>query len=512
MKSDVSRRMVLVILLVETGAAAVLRLYDLGHLPPSLFVDEIWSSFSAQFAFGVDPLHWPLNSALAQLFSGQLFQFSMVGDSAFWTRFPAAVASVGVVPLLYALARRWNFHQMAALTASGLFAAVPWSLFFGRYAVPGGAQATMWLVVALLAAEHFLSHPRILGAAISCIALIGFISCSGSAKIFCAIFTPVYFALRVRGTVGSYRTLISAVGLIVIPLGLTGAELVSGARGSGAAAVANLEGQFFFKEPGGLWHQASGVVVRYVENWDIGFLVLHGDPDSKYGPGNLGELGVLAIFGILGTLIVAGRMNDSVSRVLFAWALLWPLPSALVTTNNPNAIRGSVGAPVMCLLCSLGLWWTLDQWNTRPVVRNAMVGTLLVTGALVTSLDYFLVWGHRASLASDYSCGYQSLVSRLEAFPEKPVVVQDRWVVTGVLQFYGLRWPTRVVPPGVSLPSFASYPGGAYLVTSQLWTANPGQIVHPIAKVSCGGRTLRAMIISERTENRLGTPGPVQAP
>jgi 4-amino-4-deoxy-L-arabinose transferase-like glycosyltransferase len=484
--------------LVLTALAAFLRLYRLGHLPPSLFVDEVWSSYASHFVFGPNILHWPLAALMSQFFSGQLYQHTIVGSSVFWTRFPAALFGTLCVPLTYAVGRRIAGRSVGLLAAAAMVAS-PWALQFSRYAVPGGAQATFYCLAFVLAVEHLTQSGQKRYLPLVVLAGVGFVSMSGSAKIFFLLFGPIYLALRWRAiwAKGLRFVAITACSLtaVVVCMGL---ELVLTAPPSstGTQIVSSVYSYFFFNQPGSFAWNLLGVFYRYNLHWGLSFLLLVGDHNVKYSTGFGGELGLLAPFTYVGLIIASGRMRDPRYGVLVAWALLWPIPSSLVVPNNPNAIRGEFGLPAMLLLAAIGMCEAGRFISRRYWVRSALVSTVILSSSVFACVGYFVVWPSRPGLGSQFSCGYSTAASRIEKLPRGPVIVQDRWIVYGMLEFYGVTHrQVVVVAPGLSPASALTGPGHKYLLTSypatipSLWAQ--GFEVEPLASFTCSrGRTL----------------------
>src|SRR5918992_321780 len=119
--------------------AALVRFYALGALPPSLFIDEVWSSFGPQVFYGsADPVEWPLPLTMSQIVTGQLVTYELAGDSAFWTRSSTAGLGVVGIVLTFVLVSHWLGRRFALLTALAM-AIAPWAIHLSRYAVPAMA-------------------------------------------------------------------------------------------------------------------------------------------------------------------------------------------------------------------------------------------------------------------------------------------------------------------------------------------------------------------------------------
>jgi 4-amino-4-deoxy-L-arabinose transferase-like glycosyltransferase len=456
--------------------AGLLRLVDLGSVPPGLFIDEVWSSLGPQLFHGsASPFHWPLSIAVAQFSSAQLFFSGLSRGSVFWTRFPAALLGIAAIPLMYWLVTHW-FSRQTALLAALAMALSPWAIQLSRYAVPGIALV-VWTIAFVLCFEKLLARPRtgwLAGATLSAIALLG---SHAVANIFLPLLGVGYLLLRRREVFSAFWTLfwqsIVAVGLVT---GYLLMQILPILHEQGQFKVqASLISNLAFAKHSAISTILWGIVVRYFEHWNPSFLFLHGDPNIKYSIGVGGELFILGPFVYVGLFLGWTHRNVAPWRTVLWWALVWPLPSALVVPDNPNAVRTAPGLPVLIILGVIGFEWAVDRtlgalrarWFSSGA-RDFGSSAVLVLGFAFTIFIYFVGWPSKPGVAKAFEYGYKQLANSLEERHEARVVVSgDVWRADDLLRFYGLAWPDVFsIAPGMPLyfDLFRSHPG--YLITS----------------------------------------------
>jgi hypothetical protein len=454
--------------------AAIVRFVLLGSIPPGLFIDEVWSSYGPQaFHQGLDPHRWPIPLFASQLVTGQLFTYRLAGDSVFWTRFSTAVLGVVAIPLIFALAKYWFSSGTALLSALGM-ALAPWPVQLSRYAVPGSALVA-YLIAMMICLEMTLARRRagwVVGVALSIIAVL---STHAVAKIFLPAFLLAYAVVRRHEIMMVLRDVlgwvIGAAGLVV------GYGIVQGLallRPDDPSSViqSSLLSNFAFSR-GLTWHSLEGVLTRYASHWGPQFLLIHGDPNLKYSIGFGGELGVLTPFAFVGLVDAWRHRRHVVARTLLLWAVLWPLPSALVISDNPNAVRSALGLPLLLLLSARGLRltiaWTGDLLKRKALLRNdvALGSAVCGVGCALTLFFYFFLWPVRPGVPAAFDYGYRQATEALEMLPRRSIVISDVWRAQDMLAFFGLRRQNVVsIAPG-SPPTFDAFRSGpGYFLTS----------------------------------------------
>jgi hypothetical protein len=135
-------------LLVITTYAGVLRIYQLGEYPRAFNRDEMVMGYDGWSLWRTHrdhhgqylPIHFltfqdnvpPVMNYITAPFVG------LLGLDEFTTRLPTALLSIATVFLVGLIGRRW-FGSLAGLFAALFFAISPWSMNYGRIALPGSS-------------------------------------------------------------------------------------------------------------------------------------------------------------------------------------------------------------------------------------------------------------------------------------------------------------------------------------------------------------------------------------
>ena len=454
--------------------AAALRLWKLGSVPPGLFIDEAWSTYSPKIFFGsLNPLRLPLYVTMNELATGQMFTYVFAGHSIFWTRFTTALLGIGTIPLMYALVKHWFGNRLAVLSALGV-ALSPWAVHFSRYAIPAMATA-FWLLLMLLSLEKVLANRTRGWVAMLGFSTIGTLSTHTIMKIFLPLFLIGFIWVRRH----EVKIAIAEVGrplaiATVAVLAYSEYQILLLFRGGGGFAIqsARVHALAFIGD-GISFRSAIGVVGRYLEHWNPIFLFLKGDPSPLYTTGFAGVLGILGIFVYVGIFQMWKHRRHRVASTLFFIALLWPLPSALFIPDNPNSARGTFGLAICVVLGIIGLQ-TVIRWCAARIKRSIspqalaqMAATIIVIGGAVTASFYFIQWPAKPGVAATFDDGYRQAADALQELPRRPVVIADVWRAQDLLAFFGYQGPrvTSLTPGERPGPDVFADSSPAYFVT-----------------------------------------------
>ena len=447
------------VLVMIVALGATIRLVELGDVPPGLFIDEVWSSyFPYIFYESGDPTKWAPVMAISQLMTGQLFTYALAGDSAFWTRFPTAMFGVAAIPLTYALVNHWFGRRLAVLSALGL-AVAPWALHFSRYSVPSMATA-VWLMMVLFSIEKLVARRTAGWLGLLTFSIIAAFSSHAITKIFLPLFLIGYLVMRRHEVRLVLRTLLgpTVVALLIVIGYLLIQVMALFGGGEGFAIQASLVSNMAFVQEGLTTGEAIGVAERYVQHWDPRYLFITGDPSPLYGTGVGGALGIPGVFVLVGLWSVWRQWRHPVAKTILLWALLWPLPSALVVPDNPNTARGTFGLSLLVILGAMGLSsffrWAFELRSRRPTAAksSAVAAAVILISGILTSSYYFLAWPTRPGIAAKFNYGYEQAAETLSQLPQRHIIISDVYRAQDLLAFNGLGWSDiESVAPGLRL-------------------------------------------------------------
>ena len=128
-----------IILLAITLLAAVLRLYQLGELPPGFQFDEAFNANDAdQVLAGNRPLFLPANGGRESLYTyWQAALCALLGLNVYTLRLASALMGILAIPVSYLLCRvtlQQDSQKIAAFTSLTLAISL-WHLHFSRYGI-----------------------------------------------------------------------------------------------------------------------------------------------------------------------------------------------------------------------------------------------------------------------------------------------------------------------------------------------------------------------------------------
>jgi 4-amino-4-deoxy-L-arabinose transferase-like glycosyltransferase len=407
--------------------ALVLRLWELGGMPPGLDTDEASIGYNAfsllhtgRDEFG-EP--WPLAFRAFGEYKRPVYIYATLpsiaalGLTPLAVRLPAALAGALAVLAMYAVASLLLGGGRRALWAAGLLAVSPWHLQFSRAAreVSLLILALLVMVAALLAALRFCRASRaetpphralaptragllLLLAALAFLAAV--YSYPGG-----VIVTPL-LALLVIGTHRARLARVprvwagAAVAVLVLgclPLGQQFADGRARARYAATSVLTNpafneLVAQRqerdrrdgaagFLSHPQVVW--AGQALLGYTTHFDPSFLFTRGDPEPRHRSVTGGQLHLWDLPMLLaGALLVARQWRRPAPQIVLGWLAIGALPAAFAVPV-PHAVRSIPMLPAWYLLGALG---AVPVWRWLARHRFAADWAL----ALVLSVGLYL--------------------------------------------------------------------------------------------------------------------------
>ena len=363
-------------LLLITLLAAGLRLCWLGDAPNTFSTDEASNGYDAysilltgRDRYG-DFLPWFLrafNDSRESLYVWLIVPFiKLWGLNEFSSRFPSAIAGVLTVPVVYGLAKELWQKANIALGAALLVAVSPWSIFYSRLAF----RANLFPLFFCLGLLFWLRGDR---------------------KPVCLVFSGIWFGLSLH----TYAAARAFVPLFLLGLSaiyyrqllkhlrwtLVAATIFSGfllfllqfwlaPEGSARVAETGLETNIF------------KLLLYYLSYLEPVFLFFFGDFSVRRSVTSIGigQLYIWEIFTVVTGLLALRKQRDQVSKLIFLWLFLYPIPAAL--TEEQHAIRSIIGMPLFALISSYGLWLVWQRWNQTK--------KSLLLAAIAISLGYHL--------------------------------------------------------------------------------------------------------------------------
>ena len=378
------RSMLLAILL----AAATLRLWGLGSVPPGVYCDEAAMGTNAKMLGltgrtlkgEVLPL-WVHEATFERYQSYQIvyqpvYQYTLVpfvrlfGLSSFVVRLPSVLYGVLGVLAVY-LFGRGLYGATVGLAAAGLLAISPWHHHYSRICFE-----VISLPVFLAFGFHLLfrglERPRCLAGGAVLLALSTYAYPAG--RLFVPILLLTFAALHPRELWGARRAVLAAAGaaaLVAVPnLYVLLTDPNQGRMHNlfiWGTDIANENAVLWLREAakGGGWAatvlESRPLLLPFVFgfNWlshlSPSFLFISGDGRAIYAAQGLGMCYFfVAPLLAMGLWTLARRWRERKGLFLLAWFLTWPIPASL-TIHAPHGTRGMTNFPVIEIISAVGL-------------------------------------------------------------------------------------------------------------------------------------------------------------
>lgn len=396
--------------------SAVLRLFDLGKLPISLFGDEIdvgyhaWSLFTSLKDYSGRFLPLYIKS-LAEFRAPVLMYISapfvgFFGPSAFSVRLGSAVMGLLSIYLLYYLVNLIFPKRQLGVVAALFLSLTPWHIHYSRAAF----EVTTLMALVLLGAITFIKKKYILSSIFFCLTIYTY----STAVVFTPLFAVLlFFTFRPLKTSNLILPIIVTLFLMT-PFFLS---LKSGESGSRFSSISILSDQkvidsiiiartypwiisdkftvFLHNKPLAFTRTFFD---NYLKALSPNFLFVSGDPEPRHNPG----------FGLL-PLVFLPLILLGLNRFLVLWLLLSAIPSSLTQGGGDHATRLFLMIPPLILLATIG-FDRLKKSKYFPHLRM-MVFLFLVANAVY----FFSIYAreYRYQSARSWQYGYEQVFTAL---------------------------------------------------------------------------------------------------
>ncbi len=409
--------------------ASLLRLWDLGVLPNGLHWDEMDTGYQAYSLLrtGKDYFNNPLPMFPHSFadYRTPVFIYSAVpfvaslGLSALSVRLVAVTWGLLSIILIYLLVRDWL--APAVMTFS------QWHLQYSRKSVETIALTTTFLL-GLVCFQRGLRQPRWL-----ILSSLGFglaMAAYSPGKLFVPLFLWALIFINHKALFLIQRKYLLASALVLTLFGAAVfGDTLFGKSGTRFHDVAiftdptiateiNYQRQLS-AESGGrprtvgmspsifdkLLHNKLQVwinafLTNYLRTWGTDFLFIKGDPEPRHSPSqdSIGMLHIIEIVPLFVGLFVLLRTNNQLTKLLGAWLLLAPIPSALTRDGGVHAARLLILFPALAWTITLGI----RRLPLKPYLLLFLVSSFYIFGYYFTH--------YRFESAKPYQWGYSSLI------------------------------------------------------------------------------------------------------
>lgn len=476
------RILIIVIGIVILGT--MLRLWQLGNVPPSPDWDEAALGYNAYSLLhtGRDEFGRFLPVVLQSFddYKPALYAYLTVpsvlifGLTTFAVRLPSAIfGTIGILAVFFLvreLFSNYKFKDHLSLLASFFFAISPWSLQFSRI----GFEANVGQIFNLLVVLFFvkgLKKPWLLlvSALFAGLNLYAY----QSEKVFTPIlvlglvliFKKTLFALNKKYILSS---IILGV-VIVLPmmffiltdkqalLRVTGTSIFSNQNELLKPAVVKLQRDIVSKDKVGMvldnrrFVYVKEIISGYVSHFDANWLFIKGDNSTgrHHAPG----MGLLYLFELPFVLIgiyklLFGEFDKKTKLIIFTWFLIAPIPAS-ITSGVPHGVRTLNFLPIFQIFSALGLLSVLALIsNFKFQIFNLKMWKLFAIFYLLFAVmnvtyylnQYFVQQNYYYSV--DWQYGYQEAVKQTKLLENKyqKIVVSNRLSMDQSYMFFLFYW------------------------------------------------------------------------
>lgn len=431
------RYLKIIVLTLIITAAAVLRLYKLTEVPPSLNWDETAAGYNAYTianwgadeygrkfpitfrSFGDDkhPVHIYITSVFVKIF----------GLNEFTTRFPSAFFGILSVVAIYFLVKKMFKSELAGIFSALFLAISPYHLQLSR-GLWEANFAVAFYVFGLMFFYIFLEKKKwMLPVSMLCFGLSFFSYHSSKVLVppTLMLFTILYF----KDIVKSKKVLIVSGLVLLVFTGLVAKD----PRILGFARVEQNKFQkvdiqktiLYQKTKTEILGKAEIVFDSYKTYFYPKYLFVSGDINPRNSVNAFGQFYKVDALLIMVGLVALILLRSKESLIMAIWLILAPAPGAL-TGGPQNAIRACFMLGVGIILSALGAAKIITLLKKK--VWYMVVGVLIFT-PLFWELGkymnyYYTVYGQKHAIEWQY--GMKGIVKYLKKNPDRVQVYMDK--------------------------------------------------------------------------------------
>ncbi len=449
------KRIHLLILGAILVIAAILRLWQIGQVPPSPDWDEASLGYNAysiletgRDEYGTflpvvlrsfDDYKPPLYAYLATV------PIALFGLDTWVVRLPSAIFGIFAVWGCYELAYLLFRKREIAFLSSFLLAISPWHIQFSRIAFEANIGLTLNIWSFVFFFKSFVRPKWLLASAFaSGLAIYAYHSERLFLPLLLLIAGWIYRKeLLSHKKIFFYAILVGA--LTIAPLSrvlfdrdtlmrLRGTSSLADQTGLLARSVKKLEED---RKKGNLWGPVfdnrrlvwfKTVAEGYLSHYSFKWLFLTGDNPRHHAP-DMGLLYLWELPFLLWGIYVVFCQKDKSKLFLLSWFIVAPL-AASPTTELPHAIRSLVFLPTFQLFTASGIFQFVLWVKYRKNMTKQMTATVVVIAAILNVIYYLhMYFGHLNSEVSEYwQYGYKQAVSYAQSHASqyKKIIVSTK--------------------------------------------------------------------------------------
>ncbi len=399
-------------LIVIVFIAAVLRLWNLGSVPPSLTWDEAALGYNAYSLMltGRDEYGalLPLNLKSFGDYKPAIYSYidvpfiALFGLTEVAVRLPSALLGIGLVVLVYFVIKEWFENEILAALVAFMLAISPLALQFTRPAY----ESNIALFFNVLAVYLFTKAQKNskLYIAVALIFALSLFTYQASRFFVPLIAFTLWWIYRkqiiwnrnFKIAAGLFFVLIALVGVLLLGLG-QGQRLVVTSYFSYSRSPDSVQqiatennwpvssGQFQLLH--GEWFAYTrGLVERYLIYFSPKQMFIQGDQNPRHRVPDLGVLYYFSVFLIPAGFVYLISTKKRESHLILLWLLLAPLPGVLSRDLFTMLRSYNMLFPIV-VLEGAGLWW---WWQKVRVYSWRWVVVGIAAVLMVINISIFL--------------------------------------------------------------------------------------------------------------------------
>lgn len=431
--------------------ASILRLWQLGNVPPSPDWDEVALGYNAysiavtgkdEYAKSFPVVLRSFDDYKPALYAYLIIPtYKIFGLNTFAVRLPSSIFGILTVLATYFILKElFNRKTPIPLLSTFLLAISPWHIQFSRIAFESNIGLA-FNVFAILFFLLGLRKPYMLIFSAACMGLAIYVYQSEK------VFTPLLFPLLVLvfrkelfRLPKKYLFLSCITGLLIVfPMVFyiaTNTDALTRARGVsvfsadhqflGDYALRNVVNKENNDVIGMLFDNrrvlyAKFVIANYLSHYNLYWLFLSGDEARHHAP----EMGLLYLFELPLLLIglyvfIFTKIDKTIKFFILGWFLIAPIPAAF-TTGVPHAVRTLNFLPTFQIFTAFGLLqffsWVEDRRLLYRFIFLTMFTALSSFNFTFYLNQYFVQQNHYYSQAWQY--GYKELIGYIVPIEKK---------------------------------------------------------------------------------------------
>ncbi len=449
------------LLILVSGLALFLRIYQLDRVPVSMSWDEVAIGYNAwsivktgKDEYGVS---WPVlfksfnDYKLPGYIYSAALSIKLLGFTDFAVRFPSALFGALTVIAFYFLIKEFqeretpsprspnpNNSKYLPLLGSLLMAISPWHLQFSRGAYEANGSL-LFVVIGFWLLLGARRKPRLfIGAAVSFTMALYFYY---TARLLLPLVLLVYALIYRKKLLQQVKWLgISLLVGVICLLPILPKFFAESNTRIGQVSIFSDEASSIdytiagARSPQSWWaklyyNRRVGYLTRFLDNYltnnSLSFLFVTGDPYPRHRIWGMGYLYLWQLpFFIFGLTVLLKR-RSKIDLFVLGWWILGAVPASL-TTGSPHGLRTLTTLPVLLYVSVIGL--ELGSKVVRNKWKKVATGTVLVCAfiSFIGYLVYYYDFTPR-QVAQNWGDGHRELFAQLPQLAKN----YDDVVITG---------------------------------------------------------------------------------